>query len=385
MNILLGVMVLAAIAVATALVLRAVPSAARAVLGDDPPGRLHTMDGLRGICATAVFIHHSIIEQAFCAGAPWAAPASNFDNFLGRGAVALFFMVSAYLFWGRLDRAGGRLAWQAFFAERLRRILPLYAVVTAGLLVIVGVETGWSLQVPLTALLQQALRWLLFGFFGFPDINGLPQTVTRLSVLWSLRFEWVFYFSLPIMGMIHARLKRPWVIYGIFIAIGLGGGGKVMFLYFAAGCLCVPILAGAATKDRFKLLWSWGGLACLAGFIWRFHGIEGVFRPWLLIPVFVAALLGHGPWSVLRWRPLRFLGRISYSIYLVHNPLLHLFIVAGIGSATYAHLAPLQLYGVVALVGMGLIGISTMTYLLVEKPCLAPATAASASTVTAAT
>lgn len=372
MNVLMGLAVLAALALLTAAILRLFPAIARAVLGNDPPGRMDTLDGLRGILALSVFVHHGIIAHAYFAGAPWAPPDSHFDNLLGRAAVALFFMVSAYLFWGRVERAGGRLPWGRFFVGRFRRIVPLYLVAVIAFLGLVGSECGWRLQEPFGALLRHVGAWFLFGFGGFPDINGLPQSFTRLSTLWSLRFEWMFYAFLPFLGVFYARLRWPWVVYAAFIALGLSGGDRVMYLYFAAGCICVRAVQWALAAERFHQLWAWGGLACLVAFVWRFRAIEGLAQPVLMVPVFCAAVLGSGPWSVLRWRPLRFLGHISYSIYLLHNLLLYAVIKAA-GGIVYAQLSQPLLYAAIALMGAGVIVVSTVTYLTVEKPCMAGA------------
>jgi peptidoglycan/LPS O-acetylase OafA/YrhL len=372
MNVLMGLAVLAALALLTAATLRLFPAIARAVLGDDPPGRLDALDGLRGILALSVFVHHGIIAHAYFGGAPWAPPDSHFDNLLGRAAVALFFMVSAYLFWGRVERSGGRLPWGRFFVGRFRRIVPLYLVAVVAFFGLVGSECGWRLQEPFGALLRHAGAWFLFGFGGFPDINGLPQSFTRLSTLWSLRFEWMFYAFLPFLGFFYARLRWSWVVYAAFIALGLSGGDRVMYLYFAAGCLSVRAVEKASAGNRARLLWAWAGLACLVAFVWHFHAIEGLAQPVLMVPIFCAAALGSGPWSVLRWRPLRFLGHISYSIYLLHNLLLYALVKAA-GGAAYAQLSQPQLYAAIAVTGVGVIVVSTVSYLAVEKPCMAGA------------
>src|SRR5579863_8739311 len=203
-----GIVWLVAMVLLMAGVLRLWPRLARAVLGADPPDRQSSLDGLRGVLALAVILHHGIIAHAYFGTGKWEAPPSNFDNLLGQGAVALFFMFSAYLFWGRILRLG-MLNWPAFYRGRFRRLVPMYAATILLLFAIVAVETGFTLNVPVEELLKQCVRWSSFAFLNTGDLNGLPQTGTILSVIWTLRWEWLFYVTLPFFAAIYVLFRRP--------------------------------------------------------------------------------------------------------------------------------------------------------------------------------
>jgi peptidoglycan/LPS O-acetylase OafA/YrhL len=369
MNVILGLGTFCALLLATAMGLRLFPTAARAVLGDDPPDRVASLDGLRGVLAICVFLHHSILAQAYYAGRPWQPPKSNFDNLLGRGAVAMFFMVSAYLFWGRVVRNRGKLNWISFFYGRVLRLAPMFYTAVGFLLLIVAVETHFTLRVSMTDLAKQIGCWSAFGFLGIPDINGLKDTYTILSTLWTLKYEWIFYFSLPVLALIYRLIGWDWPIYPAVFALAMWLGHEFgeewrLLAYFAMGFLAVHCVKPA------KFRWVWGISAIVAILILciYFHDERGPIQPLLMLPIFIAALQSTGPWAIMRRRPLRFLGHISYSVYLLHNPLIHILAKWGIGLARYGALNQFQFYGVVFAMGLAIIAISTITFVLIEKP-----------------
>lgn len=111
--------------VTSALLLRAVPKIARH-LQHSGESRYASIDGLRGYLAFGVFVHHSIITWIFLRTGVIDFPPSNFYSMLGQGSVALFFMITGFLFWGRLIKHGRNHDWLAFAISRVFRLYPLY-------------------------------------------------------------------------------------------------------------------------------------------------------------------------------------------------------------------------------------------------------------------
>jgi peptidoglycan/LPS O-acetylase OafA/YrhL len=286
---------------------------------------------------------------------------------VGNGAVALFFMITAYLFWGRVVAGGGRLAWPRFFRRRVSRLAPMFYVAVGLLFVIVAVDSGFALRVPVATVAEQVARWLGFALLGFPEINGITAPYAILGTLWSLKYEWIFYFALPIAAFIYAKLGRDWPLWLALFAFSLTGADRAFYGFFATGCVAVHIVRHRA----YTTAWAAAGVASLAILVGFFHDIAGPLQALLLLPVFVAALHAVGPWAVLRCRPLGYLGRISYSIYLLHQPVIHMVTAWLIGFAAYAALDRVALYGVIVLIGSAVIVLSTVTFLVVEKPFLA--------------
>jgi peptidoglycan/LPS O-acetylase OafA/YrhL len=355
-----------AMAAVVAALLWAWPALARAVLGTDPPTREASLDGLRGVLALAVVLHHTLIAQAHFGGAPWQPPPSNFDNLAGQGAVALFFMTSAYLFWGRIVRLG-TLDWPAFYRGRLRRLVPMYAVTVAVLLAIVAVQTQFELRVPLGSLVTQIIQWCSFALLDQSAINGFADTSSALSVTWTLRYEWLFYWSLPFFAYAYGALRRPWMLYVAVVAVGALGGFP-MAIYFGAGAIAVHAVARWRDSAWARRIVSGVAVLALAGLVATAHDAYAARPALLLFPVFVAALIAAGPWIALRWAPLRFLGHISYSVYLLHNPVIYAVGAFGFGPAQFAALDTVETYGAMAGIAALTIALSTLTYLFVEKP-----------------
>ena len=70
------------------------------------PSRIHTLDGLRGFLALAVLFHHGAIYHGYLKTGIFALPPSRFYTDLGEAGVAMFFMITGYLFWGQILDCG---------------------------------------------------------------------------------------------------------------------------------------------------------------------------------------------------------------------------------------------------------------------------------------
>src|SRR3979490_3443378 len=73
--------------------------------------RTETLDGLRGFLALSVFIHHFVITHRYLQSGIWDYPPSAFYTLLGQVGFGVFFMITGFLFWGKLLDARGRPDW----------------------------------------------------------------------------------------------------------------------------------------------------------------------------------------------------------------------------------------------------------------------------------
>ena len=89
--------------------------------------KYRSLDGLRGLAAVFVFIHHSSIWYFYKKSHLWTVPPSNLYTQLGQGAVTMFFMMTAFLFWGKI-RESSRVDWVKLYSARIMRLAPLYYV-----------------------------------------------------------------------------------------------------------------------------------------------------------------------------------------------------------------------------------------------------------------
>lgn len=306
--------------------------AARRRIGSDA-ARMHPLDGLRAWLATAVMVHHAAILWQYLHSHIWALPPSRLFTQFGQGGVALFFMVTAFLFWGRVLDTRGRIDWLDFAIARVWRLYPAYLTMLTGVLIAVAALSGFQLREPLGTVLADIWSWLLFTLPAASNINGVPETGRLVAyVPWSLPYEAAFYVLLPVTAALAFRVFRPTALFGsgallllivaqagwvwpFYTNIALAFLGGVVAAHArrwsplcqwtqssGAGVLALASLAVALTQ--FTTAYTWGATLCYAGF-------------------FGIVACGNTLWGVLEWRSALWLGQVSYSVYLLHGLVLY--------------------------------------------------------------
>ena len=348
--------------------LRASPGLTFTFFGADK-ARSGELDGMRGVLALLILMHHCVIMRAYRATGIYVAPPGDCDNLAGTASVALFFISSAYLLWGRVLHSGGRLNWPQFYASRLRRLAPMYVLCVAILVLIVLAETGFHLRGSVGDLLVSVGQWLAFGFLPMSDINGLRNTYYIQVVLWTLKYEWQLYLALPLLALCTTGW-RPWLLYGFALVVAFKFADDPLYAYFVAGAVAAHLRHQPMLIPLTPRTWGWIGTAALATLIYSFRDVYGLLQVGLLLLVFLGIIGGAGPWGLLRWNALRLLGVISYSIYLMHHMVLHVFSRWVFRADVFAGLQGWDFSGVILLIGCVTTILATITYLLVEKPWL---------------
>ncbi|MFC6882238.1 acyltransferase family protein [Actinomadura yumaensis] len=326
-----------------------------------PPGdrrRVAPLEGLRGLAILGVLLFHT----------------GHFGGgFLG---VDLFFVLSGFLITGLLldeTRArGGRLDLVAFWGRRARRLLPALAVTIAGTLLLC-----WASGPP--ALLRFALDdapWVAanlanwhfvaerVGYWDAADTRGFAH-------LWSIAVEEQFYLLWPLVLALVARGPRAHrrvaavaaagAALSLVLMIVLADPADTTRVYEGTDTRAFSLLLGAlmATAPVSRLLaragrpacaWTGLALACGIGTYWAAVGGQDspmLFRGGLFLHALACAVLiacaAHAPNApfgrVLAVRPLRWLGQISYSLYLWHWPLTLLLSEERLGIAGWSRTA----------------------------------------------
>ncbi len=330
--------------------------------------RFPALDGLRGFLALGVFLHHGVTTYFYARHGVWTCPSVSpaYMN-LGPGAVDLFFAITGLLFWDKVLEAQGRLDWASFYRSRIRRLLPMYAVSAALVLVIAFSETRFQLAVPLKVLGNSILDWFGFGISGRSDVNGFAGT-GRINafVFWTLTFEWGFYLALPAM----AAFRRGWG-FAALLAFGgvylLGRLGLVQVSWFMVG------MVSAVLYRRFDLRRASASplvsFAALGLMILAFALPRQELRPlrWAAeVLFFVAIANGNSLFGLLEMRGARVLGMVSYSVYVLHGIALYALRRAWPPAEFSAVLFWMQMTGASA----ALLAVSLSTYRWIEVPFL---------------
>ncbi|MFA6546115.1 MAG: acyltransferase [Limisphaerales bacterium] len=270
------------------------------------PGRLETLDCLRGVAAFAVlWLHLTNGNTGFLPQG--LLKTSGSYGWLG---VEVFFVISGFILPYALQRAGYQLAdYPRFVWKRILRLDPPYLVCIAAVIALNFASTlapGFR-GPPFQFDLKQVLLHLgyLNGLFNYDWLN---------VVFWTLALEFQFYLLIALLFPLvsHPLLK---------VRLGVCGG-------LAAAALLLP---SGNLVFHYLFLFMLG--------IWAFHirtgllpGIARQAAGWVLLFAGTCLTLGLQPavagaatgliivHASLKARPLLFLGQISYSLYLLHVP-----------------------------------------------------------------
>lgn len=348
---------------------------------DEPATAAHRyvgLDGLRGFLALAVVLHHCAISYTFQLTGKWEVPASAYYTLLGQGGVAVFFMITAFLFWGRILDQSGKVDWRALYVNRLFRIAPLYWFAVAITLLVVAYKTNFTLTQPLGPLTMQVLKWLVPGmYYDPPPVNGYtPTSLVLAGVTWTLYYEWIFYLSLPFLavsvvkrsvwGYLPAALwllaiapnafLEPYVtvqsrFYMALFGIGMASAVLVRKFPQATGDGRVRSVAAILLLAGFFMsgptAYAWTPIACIGAF-------------------FLLISSGTTIFGFLRARPARRLGTISYSIYLLQG-LVIIVTMSPRGLLSFATRGHQHYWLVVLTTALSLVLVSVVTYWLIER------------------
>lgn len=304
------------------------PATARAA-GHEIP----SLDGLRAVSFLIVFVSHAGLQSVVPGGF----------------GVTVFFFLSGFLITTLLrleHESTGHIVLRDFYLRRVLRILPPFytVLVAAALLCALGVVPGTMLPWPLASLaLHFSNYWTIRrGASGMPD-----GTV----VYWSLAVEEHFYLLFPwIFRLLYRTLHRGAMraaallaLCGVILAwrcvlvyalhspedrTYMGSDTRFDSILFG----CALALGANPALDTLRpgpRVWKWvllplGLLGLLASFVVRDPGFRETWRYTLqgvsLVPVFVVAIQHPrwGPMRLLNLRPMRFVGVLSYSLYLLH-------------------------------------------------------------------
>jgi peptidoglycan/LPS O-acetylase OafA/YrhL len=343
---------------------------------DSPPGtqtnRVAVLDGLRGFLALSVVLSHVAVYYNFLEHSVWLPPPTRFYGQLGQIGVAVFFMVTSFLFWGRLIRKQGRPGWVELYINRLFRIAPLYVFAISVMLLFVAVLTNFTLNVAWPELARQVAVWLLgLGYLPGVVVNGYPSTGLLLAgVTWTIRFEWLFYLSLPILALATRNRKThlPVAVIGLLTTL-LGNAiyhqGKSANLFF-----CGMVCASLREEGLAATLPDWlssATVAALIAAVLQFPDIKTQVPVLLLASAFYLTISGASFFGLFLTRPAQRLGNISFGIYLLQG--LALWAVFDVPSIKYFALSsPLHFWGIGLLSMLLLISFATLTHALIERP-----------------
>ena len=322
------------------------------------PGRSSTIDGLRGFLAFGVFVHHAAIWYVFLKTGSWVVPESRLYSQLGQATVTLFFMITGFLFYSKvLESREKPIDWLRLYVSRCLRILPLYVAILifAALLIVLIRYSGWVS--PMVAPWNQ---------------KSLVGLITA-GVTWTLGYEWKFYYSLPLLALTVGRVPWRWLVFSLLM-LAISGITKALDIHACAfvGGIAAALLGQVAAWRRFaRSAWgSAGALLTLACAVAGFDTADVVAPLVLMAMSFALIANGAGMWGLLETELPRIFGEMTYSIYLLHGPLLFIAFHFVLGFDQGANLNPMQHWSVIALLVPIVLAVSAFSYINLEAPCM---------------
>ena len=339
------------------------------------------LEGLRGVAILLVLLCHIRLPGAEA-------------GFVG---VDVFFVLSGFLITGLLVEDGertGRIHLGTFYARRIRRILPAAIVVLVSTMLAAQLLLS-PLDVPrvaddgLAASLSLAnVRFALGATDYFAPIDASP-----LLHYWSLGVEEQFYLLWPVILIVAARLGRPRIAMTVVAMVVLVGSfllslamteTSAPWAYYSLPTRAWELAAGGSLalaaplyrwlRGRAAAFVGWLGVGLLVASLGAIHPTTGYPGLAALLPTCGAiAIIASGgergsPGSILLAKaPLRWLGRVSYSLYLWHWPILILGPIALGLANTDEGAAGADLFVRLGLVGLALI-LAVITWRFVEEP-----------------
>lgn len=266
-------------------------------------GRIPIVESLRGWSATAVCWYHFVWGTVDYVQAPWARALT----YWGQYGVTVFFVISSVVLPLSLWRRSYHLGhWGAFMKRRLYRLEPPY-LVSILLVILVLLAKAYHHHEPYAV---DVYSLVLHLGYAVPWAEG----VTWLNpVYWSLAVEFQYYMVLSVLFVAWRKKEWRWVSWALLLGLSVVSMDKALLFRW----LPLFVLGGSYVLWQTQTLhrWEWSLVAGIS------IGLMVFQLGWshaLVVGLTLGAIhyfSGYNPqWSA--W-----LGRCSYSLYLVHLPI----------------------------------------------------------------
>jgi peptidoglycan/LPS O-acetylase OafA/YrhL len=337
------------------------------------------IEGLRAVAVIAVVLSHASLGLR--------------GGYVG---VDVFFVISGFLITRQLFEEGnrrGKFSFAKFYARRARRILPAATVVTVATL---AAAYFWAAPLRVAGIARDGLAAALFGINWRLAAQGTnyfqsSSPPSPFQHYWSLSVEEQFYIVWPLLLaalflLFRDRVRRTAALVSVLLVLIVLSFWASAYIthrsqpygYFGTHTRVWELALGAllaVTADSLvrvpraiAAVAGWVGLAAIIGASIAFDSTTAYPGTVAALPVVGAGLIiaagcgaaaRMGPEPLLRIWPMRWTGKISYSLYLWHWPLLIL-LPDALGR-------PLGLAGRLTAIALAVV-LSVVTYFVIEQP-----------------
>ncbi len=315
------------------------------------PAKSHyeILDGLRGVAAVTVVVFH--VLETYTGG-------NHLRQIINHGylAVDFFFLLSGFVVAYAYDDRWGRMTQWEFYKRRLIRLQPMVIAGSVVGAVLFYFAAGPTFPLIAATPVWKVLVYMVVGFTLLPvlpsmDIRGWQEMHPLDGPAWSLFFEYIaniLYgagvrrFSNRVLGALvflsgvvlvqlavtsrHGDVIGGWSVDATQLHVGFA---RLLYPFFA-GVLLMRLGRRIRVRNAFAVC-SLLLLAALAfprvggpHHLWA-NGLYDSFAILLLFPVIVAMGAGGKVAGAFSTRLCRFLGAISYPLYITHYPLIYIY------------------------------------------------------------
>lgn len=285
------------------------------------------MEGLRGFAVFLVFlVHYTTLVEPWVVANPILLVFSSKVHSIGNAGVDLFFVLSGYLIYGSLI-----VRFQPFVSFMGRRVQRIYPAFLAVFMMYILLSFAFPAENKIPSDVFGGAVYLVQNLFLLP---GLLPIEPMITVAWSLSYEMFYYVVIPvIIGLLGLRKRSSsWRVH-FFVAVVTAFavycamfGGPIRLIMFISGILLYEAVSSKCVSIPSS---SFSLLALCAGLLGTLLPVTGSSGSTikvciLFVSFFILCLTcfcSPAAWlsRFFSWTPLRWLGNMSYSYYLLHG------------------------------------------------------------------
>jgi peptidoglycan/LPS O-acetylase OafA/YrhL len=310
----------------------------------DRPTRFCFIDALRGLAALGIVLHHlnlyGPLREPISRLAPLWVLWTDWACWIG---VQIFFVISGFVIAYSLRNAEMTLRFVGNFAlRRSIRLDPSYLTVVA-LVSAMHLLPNWTAlpsphesEISLGQVLTHGIY--LQNLLGYDNLSAgfwtlciEMQFYLLFCVLWGLA-QWLARFvpsaadSRRATGWMGALVFSPLAVASLWW-LGLDHAYENWIVYFFSMFFLGTVVWWTLEK-RLPAWFLWSYVLLIVARLSWVWGVEIAIALWAGVTIYIVGRMGRlADW--LAWRPLKYLGLISYSLYLIHYPVSHVVVWTG--------------------------------------------------------
>ncbi len=332
--------------------------------------RHEMLDGLRGFLALGVLFQHAMTNYTYFNTGMWAITEIKFYRYAGGEAVILFFLITSFLYWSKAIHERGKISLKKIYTNRFLRLAPMYLFSAFLVTLSILVQTRFNIY-SWPTFLKDLLSWMSLGLVTTTSVDSISVIPINAGIHWTLHYEWIFYLLLPFTALMLRG--RTWIFLAIptvFLAFSVRDWGY--WVIFIFGMIIAHVVHKWPKMEwlRTNRLAVWIPIVSMIAVYMYQNKPYSVPQYALSALILLCFIYGNSLFGLLSSKAARFLGTISYSVYLMHGIILFATLNLAQTVIPIAGMGPWQYWSLILIAGILTVLASTITYKYIEHPFL---------------